>query len=54
MKFGRFIWKEKEHYISEKYGEYDRSVWKSHEAWELSKNKQKLIERIEKHETNKE
>lgn len=35
MKYGRFIYKEKEHFVSEKYGEYDRSVWKSHYAFPL-------------------
>ena len=54
MKYGRFIWKETEHFISDQYGEYDRSVWKAHEGWELSKDKEKLVERIERHETDKE
>ena len=54
MKYGRFIWKEIEHHISEKYGGYDRNVWKVHTGLELNKDKEKLIERIEKHETYKE
>lgn len=35
-KFGRFIWKEEEIHNSEKYGNYLRSVWKSHDGWELN------------------
>lgn len=46
-KFGRFIWKETEHYQSLDYGEYDRSVWKSHPGWELSKDRERLMKMIE-------
>lgn len=44
MKYGRFIYKEKEYHVSEKYGEYDRSVWKSHNAFLLTEeeNREKL------------
>jgi tRNA(His) 5'-end guanylyltransferase len=35
-KFGRFIWKEEKKYHSEEYGEYLRSVWISHDGWELN------------------
>ena len=44
MKYGRFIYKEKEHHVSEKYGEYDRSVWRSHDAFLLTEeeNREKL------------
>lgn len=35
-KFGRFIWKEEEMHYSEEYGNYLRSVWKSHNGWELN------------------
>lgn len=31
-KYGRFIYKEMEHFVSEDHGEYDRSVWKAHNA----------------------
>lgn len=45
MKYGRFIYKEKEHFISAKYGEYDRSIWKSHFAFPLMEEggKQRFI-----------
>lgn len=35
-KFGRFVWKEEEMHHSEEYGDYLRSVWISHDGWELS------------------
>ncbi len=35
-KFGRFIWKEEEMHHSEEYGDYLRSVWVSHDGWELN------------------
>ena len=35
-KFGRFIWKEVEHHDDPSYGEYDRSIWRSHDAWNLT------------------
>ena len=36
-KFGRFIWKEMEKFHNDKLNiDYDRSIWKSHYAWELS------------------
>lgn len=35
-KFGRFIWKEEEMHHSEEYGDYLRSVWTSHDGWELN------------------
>ena len=54
VKYGRFIWKEMEHYISEQYGEYDRSVWKAHDGWELTKDGEKLKNKIYKNETYKE
>lgn len=46
MKYGRFIYKEKEHFVSEQYGEYERSVWKVHDAFPLmlEGNKQKFNE----------
>ena len=42
-KFGRFIWKETEPFYNESLDvHYDRSVWKSHPAWELSNQEGKI------------
>lgn len=39
-KFGRFLWKETEKFHNEKYNmDYERSVWKVHLGWELTKDK---------------
>lgn len=35
MKYGRFIYRDKEHFVSDKYGEYERTVWNSHYAFPL-------------------
>lgn len=46
-KFGRFIWKETEPFYNESLDvHYNRSVWKSHSAWELYKEegREKLID----------
>jgi tRNA(His) 5'-end guanylyltransferase len=46
-KFGRFVWKETEPFYNESLDvHYDRSVWKSHPAWELSnqEGKTKLLD----------
>lgn len=47
-KFGRFIWKEEEMHHSEEYGDYLRSVWKSHDGWELNTEhgKEKFINQL--------
>lgn len=47
-KFGRFIWKEEEIHNSNEYGDYLRSVWKSHDGWELNtkEGKDKFINQL--------
>lgn len=47
-KFGRFIWKEEEMHHSEQYGDYLRSVWVSHDGWELNtkEGREKFINQI--------
>lgn len=43
MKYGRFIYREKEHFKSDKYGEYDRTVWNAHYAFPLTEEKERFI-----------
>lgn len=50
MKYGRFIYKETEECHSDKYGDYYRSLWKSHHGFPLSgedgRNKFNLLAQI--------
>ena len=46
-KYGRLIWKEKEHHINQERNlEYDRSVWKSHPGFDLNKEREKFMDLI--------